>query len=136
MKKMIFLGALALILASACTNSTDDNLPSNDVTNIVSNGNWVVSYFWDKTKDETHKFNGYTFVFDDNGVFRALRQGATTTGTWSVNSSQTKFILFLSNTDPLQEINDDWIIVERTANLIRLKDDNDEHLEELHFRKN
>lgn len=135
MKKMIFLCIIAASFAASCTPD-DSNTPSNDVNTIVTNGEWVVSYFWDKTKDETHKFSGYTFYFDDNGVFRALKQGVTTTGTWSVNSSQTKFILFLSNAAPLEEINDDWLLVERSANLIKLKDDNDEHVEELHFRRN
>ncbi|MBX2929392.1 MAG: hypothetical protein KF852_16270 [Saprospiraceae bacterium] len=134
MKKMIFLSALVVLLAGACTNNPD-NTPSNDVPTIVTNGDWVVSYFWDKTKDETHKFSGYTFTFDDNGVFRAVKQAIVTTGTWSVNSSQTKLILFLSLADPLEEINDDWIILERSADLIKLKDDNDTHLEELHFRR-
>ncbi len=130
---MFVLLAAAAILGSAC--NPDNNNPSNSVPSIVTDGTWVVSYFWDKTKDETHKFNGYTFVFEPNGTFRATAPGVNRTGTWNVNSSQTKLIINIAGTQPLDELNDDWLIVERSATLIKLRDDNDTHEELLHFQK-
>ncbi|HRD82232.1 MAG TPA: hypothetical protein PK198_20965 [Saprospiraceae bacterium] len=133
MKNLLLPAVLTILLGAACTNISDDSLPSNDVSGVITNGDWEVSYFWDKTKDETHKFSGYSFVFENGGVLRSIRQGSTTVGTWVQGSG--KLILFAGAADPLEELNDDWIIVERTETLIRLRDDNDEHVEELHFRK-
>lgn len=133
MKNLLLPAILTILLGAACTNISDDALPSNDVSGVISNGDWEVIYFWDKTKDETHKFSGYSFTFEEGGVLRSIRQGSTATGTWVQRSG--KLILFAGIADPLQELNDDWIVVERTETLIRLRDDNDEHVEELHFRR-
>ena len=38
-----------------------------------------------------------------------------------------------SQEDPLDELTDDWLITDWGESLIKLRDDNDEHLEELFF---
>ncbi len=128
------LALLTLMALNACTNSNDDNLPNSNVTNqLTTSGDWKVSYYWDKDKDETNDFSGYSFLFKDNGVLEALKNGVVSTGTWQVNSSSNKLIIFMGATNPLENLNDDWIIVEKTNSVIKLKDDNTTHLEELHF---
>lgn len=138
MKKVRFslltLTLLSLMAFNACTNSNDDNLPNSNVTNqLTTSGDWKVSYYWDKDKDETNDFSGYSFLFKDNGVLEALKNGVTTNGTWQINSSSNKLIIFMGTARPLENLNDDWIIVEKTDSVIKLRDDNDTHLEELHF---
>ena len=137
MKKWIgnfFALALLVSIMAACTN--DNNGTPNNGTDdtLTTAGNWKVSYYWDKDKDETNDFSGYVFTFEKGGVFKAMKNGTTTTGTWQVNSSGTKLIINSGSTiKPLDDLSDDWIIVEKSDKLIKLKDDNDEHDEFLHF---
>jgi hypothetical protein len=126
-----FLGLL-----TACTNDGDPLLPDNP-TQTLSSAQWRVSYFWDKDKDETSKFNGYTFAFKAGGAFEATQNGTVTTGTWEVRSSSSssqKLVIQIGTDKPLIELDDDWIILEMNDQEIRLRDDNTEHLEELHFK--
>ncbi|MBK7874118.1 MAG: hypothetical protein IPJ74_27455 [Saprospiraceae bacterium] len=92
------------------------------------------SVLLDKDKDETSDFSGYVFTFEQGGVFKSTKNGVTTTGTWQVNSSSNKLIINSgSAVKPLDDLSDDWIIVEKNDKLIKLKDDNDEHDEFLNF---
>lgn len=126
---------LAIFALGACTSSSSDDMSNSDLGEVLSGGdNWVVSYFWDKTKEETHKFSGYTFNFKSGGVFEAINASGVVKGTWSISSSSQKLIINISPIGVLDELSDDWIILEKTNKLIKLKDDNDEHLEELHFK--
>jgi hypothetical protein len=128
-----------LLGLTACTNGTDDPLTTgDDISNGLSNqGDWRVSYFFDKDKVETHKFSGYTFQFKADGKFEAYQNdNLIRTGTWQVragsNSTQ-RLVIEVGLGKPLEELNDDWIIISMTNSKIELKDDNREHLEELHF---
>ena len=62
-----------------------------------------------------------------------LPGGGTVNGTW--NQTSTKLIFTIGGTYALDEMNDDWLIVSISDTEIRLKDDNDEHLEELRLKK-
>lgn len=130
--------ALALLLSvfSACTNSDDGLIPSNQPPVVNNNGAWRVSYYFDKDKDETSNFTGYQFTFRDNGVLEASRNGATTTGSWKVIQDDGRQKLVINTgtaSKPLADLTDDWVVIEQSSSRIRLQDDNDEHLEELHF---
>ena len=130
------------ILAYSCTTSSDDDqlLTSNDITQtITQTDGWKVSWYWDKDKDETSDFSGYIFYFKNTGVFEALKNGSTISGTWQIkdDSHGTKRLVINPGNEekPLSELEDDWVILEMMDNKIELKDDNDEHLEELYFEK-
>ncbi len=93
-----------------------------------------MTYFRDKDKDETSDFNGYTFDLKSDGTLVAnLPGGGTINGTW--NQTSTKLIFSITGTYALDEMSDDWLIVSISDTEIRLKDDNDEHLEELRLQK-
>lgn len=130
MKKLIFLSTLFLLGLAAC-NHDDDNL----TTDNPPQGTWAVTYFWDKDHEETDDFTGYTFEFQTGGVFKATKGSQSWTGTWSESSNSNKLNISITGTDVLDELTDDWLILEKTDSSIQLKDDNDEHLEELHFSK-
>lgn len=133
MQKHLFYCLCALISFSACHKSSDDN-PGNSLVNNPPAGKWVVHYYWDKDKDETSDFSGYSFEFQSNGTLVAtLPGGSTVSGTWSTSSS--KLTISITGNDKLDDLTDDWLVIEQTDNLIKLKDDNDSHLEELHFKK-
>ncbi|MEK7254707.1 MAG: hypothetical protein AAB316_08185 [Bacteroidota bacterium] len=132
MKNVLLLSRLALAFA-ACQHSDDDQV-SNPNTAIPTGSQWKVTYFFDKDEDETSDFSGYTFEFKSGGVFVAnVPGGGTVEGTWQQTSS--KLILVIPGTKPLEELNDDWLILEKNDDTIKLRDDNDEHLEELHFER-
>ncbi len=145
MKKTTIYAACILVfsmVAHSCTNSDGDVLLTNaSITEIlIQDSGWVVSWHWDKDKDETNDFSGYVFFFRSTGRFDAVHSGSTTSGTWQIGNSsdgsQRLELTFGSTAKPLKNVDDDWIILKMTDNKIELKDDNDEHLEELFFEKN
>jgi hypothetical protein len=131
MKKIIIL---CFLLSSfmACKNSS-----SNDVnpSNSTILGVWKVSYFFDD-KDETSDFNGYTFDFKSDGKFVANLPSKTVSGRWSEDKSSNKLIIDISGTKALENVADDWLIMQKTGSSIKLKDDNVSKNEQLHFTRN
>lgn len=135
MKNVLFFSLLALAFA-ACQHGDDDgSTPNgNNGGTIPTGSQWKVTYFFDKDKDETSDFSGYVFEFETGGIFVAnVPGGSTVEGTWQETSS--KLIIAIPGAKPLEELNDDWLLIEKTDNVIKLRDDNDEHLEELHFQR-
>lgn len=126
-KVLIFIGLGVFI---ACRNNS-----SNDPTPSLSAGNWRVSYYYDD-KDETNNYSNHTFEFKANGQFVATFSGQSVTGTWVENSSSNKFVITITGTKVLDDLADDWLITEKTATSIKLKDDNSTKIEVLHFQKN
>lgn len=120
---------LILLLIASCSNKKEDT-PAGEPN--LKDGTWRVSFYWDE-KDETNDFNGYALMFGDGGVLMAHKGAAMTTGTWSQTSTQ----LIINFTDPvLSELNDDWLITEKTSTVIKLKDDNPAQDDQLHLTKN
>jgi hypothetical protein len=135
--KVLKILALGLLLNLCyCTNSDSDSNPGQQAEDVIGNSDdWQVSYFWDKDKDETNKFSDYTFRFLESDKMEAERNGSITTGTWRIDNSRSKLIINISAFEPLDELNDDWIIEKLESNSIELRDDNDEHIEALHFKR-
>jgi hypothetical protein len=96
---------------------------SADFTAVLTSGTWYVSYFQEDDDDETSDFNGYVFTFNTNGTSTAVRNSVTTNGTWStfVDSGQNKLELVFEGLS-LDEIEEDWRIIEFSNTQIRLKD--------------
>ena len=128
--------ALAVIVGfttlQSCSRSDDQAAIVNSITDSTYTGNWKVSLFFDDT-DETAMFTGYTFTFSDGGVLTATNGTTTITGAWSVTS--TKLNISFPATAGFDEVNDDWLIVEKTATTIKLKDDNPAQTDKLEFIK-
>lgn len=104
----------------------DDDAPSGGVdgtiADLLASGTWYVSYFYDDT-DETADYAGYTFTFDPNGTSKAYLNGNFLNGTWSnyMFSGNEKLDLDFQG-ETLDELEDDWRVIEYTGNQIRLKD--------------
>ncbi len=128
MKTKIFAIFLLTTLLFSCTKTSVDISNNVDLTN----GTWRVSFYWDQ-KDETSNFSAYSFMFLSGGTFMAHTSTGAITGTWSLSSNK----LIINFTDPiLSELNDDWLITEKTTTSIKLKDDNPAQDDQLHFTKN
>jgi hypothetical protein len=136
MKKIITF-FFVVILASSCERNATDGTA---VSQAVTSGNWRVSHFSERGNDETSDFNGYSFLFNNDGSVSVTKNGITTSGTWSVGNSSRKFNIDLGPkidaNKPLGELTDDWQILSNSATEIRLTDDNSSSSEFLTFTKN
>jgi hypothetical protein len=94
----------------------------SSLSTIIVGGTWYVSYFFDDT-DETSDYAGYTFTFNASGTALAIKNTTTINGTWSnyIDSGDEKLEFSFEGTT-LDELEDDWEIIEFTATQIRLKD--------------
>jgi hypothetical protein len=137
-KTILTLVLMAGLLSTGCTRNNggvDDNTP---ISQVITQGSWFVHYYFENGTDETSDFSGYSFTFATNGSFTATKAGVTTNGNWSeiTDDGVKKLVLNLVTADPkLDNVNDDWVIVSKTADFIDLKDDNPARDEKLHFKK-
>ena len=138
LKKIKFglvLGMLFMLTTSSmCSNDDDSPTPSvnnpSDVINIVNNGTWRITYYYDTDQEETSNFNGYNFTFGANNVLTATNGTNNYTGTWSVTDSNSNddspsdldFNIAFSSPAQFEELTDDWEIIEKSATVVKLKD--------------
>lgn len=132
--KFSLLIAMLFVLTTSSMCSNDDSISSTnnpaDVINIVNNGSWRITYYYDTNQEETNTFSGYNFTFESNNVLKASNGTNNYTGSWSVtdsnsnddNISDLDFNIAFSTPIQFSELTDDWEIIEKTANIIRLKD--------------
>jgi hypothetical protein len=143
-----FLYVLPLLLVAtvfaSCSKDDDDTLDINtqSVSALALEDNWKVTYFFDDDDgDETSKFNGYTFTFTTAGEITASLNGVNKTGVWLVkqDDGRTKLeVDFNDDDDPLDELDEDWVVTELTNNRIKLEDlddDDDDDIEYLTLEK-
>lgn len=92
------------------------------LANTITNGTWYISYYFDDV-DETSNYNGYNFTFNSNGTSIAIKNSTSINGTWSnyTDSGQEKLELAFNGLI-LDELEDDWRIIEFSSNFIKLKD--------------
>ena len=131
--KALCICALALLFSTASTCSSEDTATSNsasDVANIVGNGTWRISYFYDTDHEATASFAAFTFTFGPNSVLSATNGTDSYQGIWSVSDSNSDddtlsdldFIIGIDLTANSGEINSDWEIIQKSATEIQLKD--------------
>lgn len=96
---------------------------------ILVQGNWFVSLYQDDDDDDdddTSDFQGYTFTFNADNTITISFNATTSSGTWQIINDGGDIKLDLTFTDSnLQELTDDWELIEFANSLIRLKDDNE-----------
>ena len=119
--------ACMLLGLSACSN--DDNPVAGTGT---PDGNWKISLYFD-SGDETSNFSGYTFQFNNGGQLTATNGANTVSGTWTLSS--TKMVINFGTTPLFDDLNDDWLIEEKTASSIKLKEDNPAQDDKLQFTR-
>lgn len=130
-------------LESAIENAIDDCDNSGTVTLILSDvltsGSWYVSYFYGDSNDYTNYYAGYNFNFNPNGTCTAIKNSITTNGDWDLSNEDgyQRFDLHYDGS-ALDEMEEDWKVLEFTATSIRLKHESgggsDNHY--LNFTKN
>ena len=102
------------------------------LSNVLTSGSWYVSYFYGDGNDDTNYYDGYNFNFNSNGTCTAIKNAITTNVDCDLydESSYQRFDLHYEG-NALDEIEEDWKVLEFKATTIRLKHDsndgNDNH---------
>jgi hypothetical protein len=94
------------------------------LVDALTMGDWYVTYYFDDV-DETADFADYVFNFASNNTATATATSGTTNGTWSTSSgdeTELELNLNFGVVDPLDELAEDWDVLEVTNDIIRLKD--------------
>ena len=109
---------LAAILSAASTCQDDDDMDNDDdsrsIETTLGQGSWKVTYFFD-TEDETSDFEGYSFLFNEGDEAIATKNSLSVKGSWDTEDSSngnTKLYLDFGAATPLEELNEDWMVVE------------------------
>lgn len=106
-------------LIAGCA-SGGGGVPS-DFETILTSGSWFVTYFFDD-EDETSDFAGYEFTFATDNTAQAVNANTTVNGSWNLTTSTIPdLILYFGETDPFDELDEDWDIIEATQDIIKLK---------------
>jgi hypothetical protein len=114
---------LATLAFSAC-NHDDNSGGSNNGGSTPTPGSWKITYFFDK-QDETGHYSSYTFDFESNGSLTASNGSQSWNGTWTtgIDDSSDKMVFSFPVGAPsaLQELQEDWLIIQITDNLMHLE---------------
>ena len=114
------------------------------VEKTVTDGSWKVTLFSEDGVNETNYFNGYTFVFNENGQVTATNNSITMNGTWSTSessssddsSNETDFTLSFDALNNFDELSDDWHVISLSDSKIELEDiSGDGSIDKLTFEK-
>ncbi len=93
---------------------------------------WKISYFYDGA-EETSDYAVYYFMFNEDGTLMAHEGPRLTIGRWS--ESNNRFNILFDANPLLLKLKADWLIIEKTAAVIKLKDDLSATKKELHLIK-
>jgi hypothetical protein len=94
------------------------------LVNALTTGDWYVTFYFDDV-DETSNYADFVFNFNTDGTATATDSGGTTDGVWSTSpGDETELGLNLNfgTIPPLDDLADDWDVLEVTNDIIRLKD--------------
>jgi hypothetical protein len=123
MKSKFFYFALLLLAGMVgCQNQSVDDNPNTTGTSTTISGKWKITLYKEDNKDETNHFTGYTFDFNTDGTVVATKGSISVTGKHydGVDDSKVKYILDFGSTSPLDELNEDWEIIEQSATKLHL----------------
>lgn len=132
-----FIFALSLFLFISCKNDDNSNSPTGtfvNITTVLPQNTWVVSYFFENNADETSNFSSFRFTFESDGTITAGNDIFSESGTWSYEDSSNdstdddgieddeELILEFSSSGLFDELSDNWHITSATSAEIELYD--------------
>ena len=88
MKPIVLI--LSLIIFVACKSDDNANNDSNSFANIVNilpQGTWKISYFYEDNSDETSTYSSFVFSFRNDGSLTAANDILSDIGTWQYEDS-------------------------------------------------
>lgn len=123
-KSIILAATILALVLNSCDKSNDPAAPEDSAAStLLQPGTWKVTLFNDSGNDETSNFLGFNLTFVSDGTVTAVKNATTVNGIWNtgVDNNQNKFILNFGTTNPFDELNEDWGILELTPDKIRLQ---------------
>lgn len=106
-------------------------------SDVITNGTWYISYFFEDDDNETSDYIGYNFTFSTNGMITVVKASTTTTGSWSNYIDSGDDIMDLNfNDSNLDELEEYWEITEYSSTVIKLKHVSSGETDYLYFTKN
>nr|WP_315150710.1 hypothetical protein [uncultured Flavobacterium sp.] len=100
----------------------ENNILSLDFTETITNGSWVIPYFFDDS-EKTSSYSGYSFVFKSDESVVASKGAITETGQWeSEMQNGVRKLKITFSSDLLSKLNTNWELFEFNNSQIRLRD--------------
>lgn len=129
--KVVIVALFAILFAGCAKEEVDKTLIDH-----LKDNTWYVSYYLDSGKDETSNFSGYSLDFTDEMLINASKGGTSSSGSWFLTDNSSKIVIVMSNvTNYLENLSNQWVVIERTNDVLKLKDDSDDG-EILHLTRN
>jgi len=109
----------------------DDDIDDSDLINVLLDGEWVISYFFNEA-DETAAFHGYGFIFFDDGSAVASDGNIEVEGAWETygDDGELEIELNFGSESPFDELEEDWHVIEFGPEIIKLRNISDDHAQE------
>jgi hypothetical protein len=103
-------------------DDSDNTVISTNFTTILQSGTWHVTYFFDDT-NVTSNYSGYNFTFNSNGSISVISGSNSFSGDWDAYVDDNEDTLEIDfSASQLEDLSDDWEIIEFSETQIRLKD--------------
>ncbi len=109
----------------------DDDVDDTEFVSTLIDGKWKITEFRDEEDDRTTEFQDFLFEFRQDGVLVVSSENLTVEGTWNSDGDDGLIELTISLDDvddPLEDISDDWDVIDFSASQIRLDEDGEETL--------
>lgn len=102
----------------------DDDVDDSALVDVILNGEWAISYFFDEA-DKTVEYQGYIFTFFEDGTAKSTHGDLVLEGTWNTygDDGSLEIEFNFASDSPLDEIAEDWEIIEFDNDIVRLSDD-------------
>ncbi|WP_026711434.1 hypothetical protein [Flavobacterium filum] len=114
------------VIESAIGQCGSNSGSTDDFIDVLTSGNWRISYYHEGDDDETSTFNGFVFTFNINNTITITKDSSTYNGTWLFYEDDGLDILEIDfEDDPLDDLDDDWELFEFSSTLIQLKEEGD-----------
>lgn len=122
----------AAILLSEDDCDDDDGIDPEFVQALLSGG-WMIESFVSEGVDQTDDWENYVLEFNADGTLTASDGNTQLTGTWQseTDDGELELTLQLNVSNPLDDINEDWTVLNYSSALIELEDVDDEDPEEI-----
>jgi hypothetical protein len=130
----MFKSILPIALLIATLSSCNKSKTQNNIQDAIQQGNWVVSSYIDNGSDETMDFTSFRFTFAQDGSLQVMDLLSSSTnqfmGQWSITDSNSNddsmddldFNIALNVGNKLDDLTDDWDIVNQSETEIKLMD--------------
>ncbi len=102
-----------------------DGIVPDEIIKIIADGSWMVALFNVADDNVTDLFNDYILTFSSNTSVIATRGDEVVQGSWSIMENDQgihKLLFDFGAAHPLNELNNDWQIIEVNEGRIELKD--------------